>query len=348
MRRRTEEQLAAMKVEAAALRAAGVGSKRIAQQLGIGGALACELLRGVPVPGSLQRPRAKDDLREAAVLLRQQGRTYDEIHDELGVSKSSLSLWLRELPHPSEEQRGALSQQQLALPLDEPTSDAEIARLLRLDGWLLKDIATALGVSTASACRWTRGLPIPTGALSRGRSADEARAMGRAAWDRRLAEREVERQAIKGRASNWVGDLSDRELELIAITAYWCEGSKDKAYSRRERVTFINSDPGLIAVFLRWLRAIGVPEQDLQPGVSIHVSADVRGAEEFWSRHIGISLDRFSPPNLKKHNPRTVRKNTGDDYYGCLIIRVRQSRVLYQRIAGAWQGIADGHAGQPD
>ncbi|MEU6232993.1 hypothetical protein [Kitasatospora sp. NPDC047058] len=44
--------------------------------------------------------RAKTEQREAARRLRREGRTYDEIQAELGVSKSSISLWVRDLPAP--------------------------------------------------------------------------------------------------------------------------------------------------------------------------------------------------------------------------------------------------------
>ncbi|MFB7616393.1 hypothetical protein [Kitasatospora sp. NPDC056181] len=44
--------------------------------------------------------RAKTEQREAARRLRAAGRTYDEIQAELGVSKSSISLWVRDLPRP--------------------------------------------------------------------------------------------------------------------------------------------------------------------------------------------------------------------------------------------------------
>lgn len=46
------------------------------------------------------RPNAKDDLREKARELRPQGWTYDRIQVALGCSKSSISLWVRDLPKP--------------------------------------------------------------------------------------------------------------------------------------------------------------------------------------------------------------------------------------------------------
>lgn len=58
------------------------------------------LLRGEPPPEWTKRPRAKDDLRAEAREMRIKGSTYDEIQDALGVSKGSISLWVRDLPKP--------------------------------------------------------------------------------------------------------------------------------------------------------------------------------------------------------------------------------------------------------
>jgi transcriptional regulator with XRE-family HTH domain len=51
-------------------------------------------------PGWTRRPNAKDDLRTKARDLRLQGLDYEEIVARLGVSKSSVSLWVRDLPRP--------------------------------------------------------------------------------------------------------------------------------------------------------------------------------------------------------------------------------------------------------
>lgn len=64
-------------------------------------------LREVPVPEWTKRPNAKDDVREVAIAMRKEGRSYREIREVLGVSKGSLSLWLRDVPL-TEEQMEAL------------------------------------------------------------------------------------------------------------------------------------------------------------------------------------------------------------------------------------------------
>jgi transposase len=324
------------------MRRAGIGAKRIARELGIGGALACELLRDEPVPSSLLRPRAKDEMREVAIELRRQGRTYNEIRDELGVSKSSLSLWLHELAHPTEEQRALIgSGFGGEHPSLEVPPDAEIARELRRDGWLLREIAAELGVSSKTAFLWCRGIPVPARALH-GRSAEETRAMGRAYWDAELERRDVVRQAFLRGHQARVGSLSERELDLVVATAYWCEGSKSKPWARREKLQFINSDPDLVCLLLDWLRRRGLGLDSCRLSINIHESGDLAAATRFWATALDCAEGQFAKPLLKRHNPLTVRKNVGEGYVGCLSIGVRQSRDLYREIEGLWRGIVAG------
>jgi hypothetical protein len=68
--------------------------------------------------------------------------------------------------------------------------------------------------------------------------------------------------------------------------------------------------------------------------VSIHESADVEAAQRFWAEVTEAPADQFRTPALKRHNPKTVRKNLGEDYHGCLRIDVRRSGELYRRIEG--------------
>ncbi|MFG2194292.1 hypothetical protein [Streptomyces sp. NPDC048639] len=49
--------------------------------------------------------QAKPDMRRRARELRGEGKTYDEIVAELGVAKSSVSLWVRDLPKPDRPAR---------------------------------------------------------------------------------------------------------------------------------------------------------------------------------------------------------------------------------------------------
>jgi transposase len=87
--------------QAIALRRSGRSRREIKEILGVtSNATLDKLLAGEPPPEWTRRPRAKDDLRAKARLLREQGLDYNRIAAELGVSKSSVSLWVRDLPRP--------------------------------------------------------------------------------------------------------------------------------------------------------------------------------------------------------------------------------------------------------
>lgn len=255
--------------------------------------------------------------------------TYDQIAAELGVSKSSCSLWLRDVPVDGGPPPGCSP---------EAHERSALARQLRVEGHPLREIAARLGVSSKTAYYWTWDLPAPPRARPGGD--DEHMAMMRRRyWDRVLAERAGERQAVVAAHAARIAQLSTREVEIAAVVAYWCEGTKSKPYARRERVTFVNSDPALILLFLTWLDQVAFPPEHRRYSLSIHASADVPSATAWWADVIGVDVERIGPPTLKRHNPRTVRKNVDEAYVGCLVVRLVQSRLLYQQIEGLWQGI---------
>lgn len=86
------------------------------------------------------------------------------------------------------------------------------------------------------------------------------------------------------------------------------------------------------------------PER-LQYRVMIHITADVEAAKRYWAEPAGVDASVFQKTTIKKHNPRTVRKNVGESYRGCLVIRISQGADLYRRIEGWWKGMVDGASG---
>src|SRR3984885_15451793 len=90
-----------LREQAIALRRAGKSRREIKELLAITSNWTLnEVLRGEPPQPWTWRPNAKDELRAKARDLREQGLDYEEIAAELGVSKSSVSLWVRDMPRP--------------------------------------------------------------------------------------------------------------------------------------------------------------------------------------------------------------------------------------------------------
>jgi hypothetical protein len=267
-----------LREQAITLRRAGKSRREIKEILGIGSNVTLnEALKGEPPPPWTWRPNAKDDMRAKARALREQGLGYDRIGAELGVSKSSVSLWVRDMPVPA-------------------NLSYEECRKRPLKGV-------------------------------------------RQYWAAERPAREAKRRAIRTAAFQELGELTDREVLIAGAIAYWCEGTKNKPYRRNDRVAFINSDPALIRLFMRFLAIAGIGRERLTCRLYIHDSADVASALRFWLEVTGLRLAQFGRPTIKRHQPTTVRKNTGDDYHGCLRIDVRRGADLYHRIEG-WAAAA--------
>ena len=265
--------MAILRARIVQLRREGRSRRQIKEILGsMSNSTLDDALRGEPPPEWTRRARAKDDLRERARELRVQGLDYEEIAGAVGVSKSSVSLWVRDLPIP------------------ERLSYEECRR----------------------------------------RAAEGAHRY----WAAERPVRAAARAATCAAAAAQIGPLTDREILMAGAIAYWCEGGKTKPYQRSDRVIFTNSDPGLIRFFLRFLDVTGTPQTSVRFRVYIHEKADVAAAQRFWLDVTGASIDQFATPALKRHNPKTIRKNTGDEYHGCLRVDVRRSSDLYRRIEG--------------
>jgi transcriptional regulator with XRE-family HTH domain len=269
------------------LRRQGKSLRQIKQILGpMSNATLHDALRGEPPPDWTRRPNAKDALRAEARGLRAQGLDYEEIAAALGVAKSSVSLWVRDVPRP--------------------------ARL------------------SYAECRK--------------RSVEGVERY----WAAERSAREAKRAAARETAAAQIGDLSDRELLIAGAIAYWCEGTKNKPHRRSDRVVFMNSDPSLIQFFLRFLAATGTAPEDLAFRVYIHENADPRSAELFWLKITGAKPAQFHNPALKRHIPRTERKNIGENYHGCLRIEVNRSSGLYRKIEGWAEAIMSGESCRND
>jgi DNA-binding CsgD family transcriptional regulator len=96
---RTKEELKVLRERVIALRREGKSRREIKDILGLmSNRTLDDALQGVPPPEWTRRPNAKDGVRATARELRAKGLAYHEIAARLGVSKSSVSLWVRDLP----------------------------------------------------------------------------------------------------------------------------------------------------------------------------------------------------------------------------------------------------------
>lgn len=215
---------------------------------------------------------------EKAIQLRKNGQSYSQIASLVKVSRSTLSLWLRNVLLTKRSQ--------------------EILNSRRREGQLKGGLV-------------------------------------------KREFREAKETQILENASQEIKNLSSRELWLLGTLAYWCEGAKQKEGNISARVVFVNSDPFLIRLFIKWLKQIcQISEQNIKYNLSIHETADKDIAIKYWSKVIGIDTNLFGKSIIKKHKISTNRKYRNDKYYGLIRITVLKSTDLNRKIKGWILGIS--------
>jgi hypothetical protein len=272
--------------------------------------------------------RETDPRKAQAIQLRLEGHTRSQIAQALGMKTGgqTLSEWLRGVPAPAWTKR--------------PTAKdgiRAVAEAMRREGRSYSEIQQVVGVPTSTLSQWLKDVPLTEEhriAIEQRKLAGRARTI-EALRGRRKARQEHTSKAAAGQ----IQELAESELFVAGVVAYWAEGTKGKPWSRSPSVLFVNSDAGMIRLFLAWLQLLGIGLERCSFRVSIHESADVDAAVAFWAEVVGVVPCQFMRTSLKRHNPTTVRKNVGGTYNGCLVVRVKRSTELGRQIAGWFEGI---------
>lgn len=195
-----------------------------------------------------------------------------------------------------------------------PELRAEAVKL-RAKGISVNAIASRLKISLSTASLWVRDVPISeTQHLNlRARlSANSAKA--HAAW---LEIGRQRRDRWKAEAEElWKAHASD-PLFALGLGLYWGEGSKTS-----KSLSLVNSDPGLLRVWLRWCTAF-IPNVPLRFRIQAHADVLPVSAVRFWRRELGItshiafSVNRPTSSKGKAAKVRPLR-------YGVLTVTARK------------------------
>ena len=104
---------------------------------------------------------------------------------------------------------------------------------------------------------------------------------------------------------------------------YWGEG-----YKRGGEVSFSNSDPRMIKVFLRFLRHVcGVHEERLRMALHYYQDHNPKELMTFWSEQTQIPALQFHTPYLHVRNGGTYRELSR---YGTATVHYADKKLLKQ------------------
>lgn len=216
------------------------------------------------------------------------------------------------------------------------------ALALRKKGLTYSEILKQVPVAKSTLSLWLKdvGLSKPQKQKITKKRLEAGKRGGEAKRRQRIEKtKKIQEKAIKD-----VGTISQREFWLMGTMLYWAEGSKEKRYRTGGLMDFSNSDPEMIKFYILWLTEILKVSRDrLRFGIYIHENSrnKVKDVVKFWARTTGFSENKFDYIYFKKHNPKTIRKNTGVSYYGTLRVRVSKSTDLCRKVMGWVRGVCE-------
>ncbi len=193
--------------------------------------------------------------------------------------------------------------------------EKEKAVSLRKQGYSLSEISDTLQVAKSSVSVWVKDVPLSKRAQqkiekNRRDARNRAGITHRKQVDKKFSVAEIYGKEVVAKAA-----INADAARLLCAIMYWCEGTKIR---RGEIPSFTNSDPLVIASFLRLLReGFSIDERKLRVNVHLHDYHDSETQLRFWSKMTTIPLAQFHRPYQKPHTG--VRTREG--YQGCVSIR---------------------------
>lgn len=218
----------------------------------------------------------------------------------------------------------------------------EKAISLRQRGWSYTEILEKVSVAKSTLSLWLRSVNLSK--RQKQRITQKKLTSAHRGGLIRKTQRLTLTKHIVGVARESVGKISKRELWLIGIALYWAEGAKEKEHHPGSGVRFSNSDPKMVKIFLCWLEEVGkISREDIKFSLFVHENHKDRIPEikSFWSKQIAFPESAIAHVYLKKHNPKTIRRNVGQTYQGLVQVNVRSSSTLNRKIAGWIEGVIE-------
>lgn len=218
--------------------------------------------------------------------------------------------------------------------------ERERAIQLRKQGLSYSEILKQIPVAKSSLSLWLRSVGLAK--RQKQRLTEKQLAASLRGAHARRNQRIALTQKIYKEAEKEIDHISPRELWLIGIMLYWAEGCKEKKHNPGSGAEFINSDPYMIKIFLKWLFEIcNVGKEELNFSIYIHKNHknNLERVRVHWSICTGFPINYFEKIYFKTHKPKTNRKNTGNSYFGILKIKIRASSSLNRKIQGWIRGV---------
>lgn len=225
-------------------------------------------------------------------------------------------------------------------------NDRETAFKLRLSGRSYSEIRRSLGVPKSTLSGWFSDLQLSehlrNRIIARAHKKSVAALLRRNKMQTTIA---VKRKSeIINTARQEIHSLTKDNIFFIGAALYWAEGYKrPQVRNGREltshSVSFTNSDPGIVLLFLRFLREVcEVPNEKIKADIRIYQHLNTDETLKYWAKITKVQQDNFGKVYYGVSKSSLGKRPYNRLPFGTIQIRVNNTK-LFHRIMGWIEGL---------
>lgn len=188
-------------------------------------------------------------------------------------------------------------------------AEEEKIRKLRTTGHSIGEIASAIGRGKSTIAWRVKNIPV---------SQDYVKI-----WRSKIGGNQIRSQArwkdSKLIAGDIIGNVSERDMLIIAACLYWGEGNK-------KDFAFTNTDPRMIKTMVGCLQSLGVKKARLSITLRLYEDIDTDAAKKYWATIVGISPKDILGTNI------IHGKKVGKLKYGMCRLRVKKADTDFKKL----------------
>ena len=115
----------------------------------------------------------------------------------------------------------------------------------------------------------------------------------------------------------------EEHLKAIALGLFLTEGNIKHQHS----VRFSNSNPGIVKIFVKFLKIIcGVPADKIKASLIVYPDVEIQKAKEYWTKFLDLPINQFSKTTVLKSRTNGSLKKHSE--IGTATIYVHNSKLL--------------------
>lgn len=197
---------------------------------------------------------------------------------------------------------------------------------LRKGGKTYSEIKNVLGyIPKGTLSTWLKNIELtPEQKLRIQQKITDCRMIGRQKGAWRNHQKRLQRiKSIQMSAKKEYRSFLNDKLFLMGLALYLAEGSR-----KIERFQFMNSDPYLVKIMIKWLNKIGkIPRDKIKIRLYMHKVYARENCENFWINFLNLNQKQLQK-TIYKSTQHLIKKNP--EYKGCLRIEIPGTELFWK------------------